>query len=191
MNTKTFHLPGTIGLLLGLTVPTMCGETIELRDRHGIPLVELSEVKMFRYSEYFKADVPEFQANVRNLTGTDINVPVDATIHYKNGTVKTFEAFTTVGLSKRAVRAFTLSPPYTQQSFERVTFAVNPNWASPEDERRNDAEKQKQSAALRARARANCARTYNVTANKKVSDVTVKEAQEIRNCQALDLYPPH
>ena len=35
-----------------------------------------------------------------------------------------------------------------------------------------------------------CAGIYKTTADKKVSDLTVKEAQQVQACQALGLYPP-
>jgi hypothetical protein len=38
--------------------------------------------------------------------------------------------------------------------------------------------------------RATCAAVYRNTADKKVSDLTVKEGQQVRACQAVGLYPP-
>jgi len=52
------------------------------------------------------------------------------------------------------------------------------------------AEENAKASAERARIRAACAVIYKATANKKVSDLTVKEAQQIQACQALGLYPP-
>ena len=45
-------------------------------------------------------------------------------------------------------------------------------------------------AEERRRIRATCAAIYRNTANKKVSDLTVKEEQQVRACQILGLYPP-
>jgi uncharacterized membrane protein YqiK len=52
------------------------------------------------------------------------------------------------------------------------------------------AEEDAGAAAERARIRAACASIYKTTADKKVSDLTVKEAQQVQACQALGLYPP-
>jgi hypothetical protein len=38
--------------------------------------------------------------------------------------------------------------------------------------------------------RAACSAVYKDTADKKIRDLTVKEEQQVRNCQALGLYPP-
>jgi hypothetical protein len=38
--------------------------------------------------------------------------------------------------------------------------------------------------------RATCSAVYRNTADKKVGDLTVKEEQQVRACQALGLYPP-
>ena len=35
-----------------------------------------------------------------------------------------------------------------------------------------------------------CAKVYRTTGNKKVSDVTVIETEQIKECRSLDLYPP-
>ena len=42
----------------------------------------------------------------------------------------------------------------------------------------------------RARVRAACTLAFDTTANKRVGDLTVKEEQQVRACQALNLYPP-
>jgi hypothetical protein len=47
-----------------------------------------------------------------------------------------------------------------------------------------------QAAAERAKVRAACSVVYKNTANKKVGDLTVKEAQQVQGCQVLGLYPP-
>jgi predicted P-loop ATPase len=46
-------------------------------------------------------------------------------------------------------------------------------------------------AEERRRIRAGCGAIYRSTADRKVSDLTVKEEQQVRACQALGLYPPH
>ena len=51
-------------------------------------------------------------------------------------------------------------------------------------------EQRAKAAEERSKIRAGCALIYQSTANKKVSDLTVKEATRVRGCQALGLYPP-
>jgi hypothetical protein len=57
-----------------------------------------------------------------------------------------------------------------------------------------EAARQKQlgaeAAQERARLRAACAVIYKNTADKKMGDLTVKEDQQVKACQALGLYPP-
>ncbi len=62
------------------------------------------------------------------------------------------------------------------------------------ERRKKEAEEQARYAKAKAdeaaRVRAACAAIYKNTANKKVSDLTVKEAQQVQTCQVLGLYPP-
>src|SRR4029077_2247667 len=62
-----------------------------------------------------------------------------------------------------------------------------------EDQAKSQRAKAIEDASLaedRARVRAACAAIYDITENKKVGDLTVKEDQQVRACQASDLYPP-
>ena len=52
------------------------------------------------------------------------------------------------------------------------------------------AERKAKAAEERRRVRAACVIIYQTTANKKLSDLTVKEEQQVRACQALGLYEP-
>jgi len=45
-------------------------------------------------------------------------------------------------------------------------------------------------AEERKKIRVACCAIYQNTANKKVSDLTVREEQQVRACQALGLYQP-
>ena len=45
-------------------------------------------------------------------------------------------------------------------------------------------------AAGRQKIRAACTAIYQSTIDKKVKDLTVREEEQVRACQALDLYPP-
>lgn len=52
------------------------------------------------------------------------------------------------------------------------------------------AEDEAKAAEEQRQVRAACALIYRNTADKKVGDLTVKEEQQVRACQALNLYPP-
>jgi hypothetical protein len=53
------------------------------------------------------------------------------------------------------------------------------------------AEKEGKAAEERRKIRAACSAIYQTTADTKLKDLTVKEEQQVRACQALNLYPPH
>ena len=57
-------------------------------------------------------------------------------------------------------------------------------------EQEEKAKKQTEEAAERARVRAICATVYHDTIDTKLKDLTVREDQQVRACQALDLYRP-
>jgi flagellar biosynthesis GTPase FlhF len=52
------------------------------------------------------------------------------------------------------------------------------------------AEEDAKAAEERRKIRSECSSIYQNTADKKVSNLTVKEEHQVRACQALDLYPP-
>lgn len=64
--------------------------------------------------------------------------------------------------------------------------------AKEEEARRKAAEEidRKQKAEEQGKVRAACRQVYDKTADKKVGDLTVREEQQVRACQALGLYPP-
>jgi hypothetical protein len=51
-------------------------------------------------------------------------------------------------------------------------------------------ERRKRDVEESRRIRATCALIYKNTADKKISDLTVREEQQVRACQGLGLYPP-
>jgi hypothetical protein len=55
---------------------------------------------------------------------------------------------------------------------------------------KTQAEEQARAAEERTKIRAACALIYKNTADMKIKDLTVKEEQQVRACQALGLYPP-
>jgi len=58
------------------------------------------------------------------------------------------------------------------------------------EQKRTEDEERAKAAEERKRVRAVCAAIYQSTADRKISDLTVKEEQQVRACQALGLYPP-
>jgi hypothetical protein len=55
---------------------------------------------------------------------------------------------------------------------------------------RKRAEEEAKSAEEQRKIREACSALYQNTADKKIKDLTVREDQQVRACQALDLYPP-
>jgi hypothetical protein len=53
------------------------------------------------------------------------------------------------------------------------------------------AEVDARAAEERRKVRAACAAIYQATIDKKVKDLTVREEQQVRECQVLNLYPPN
>ena len=58
------------------------------------------------------------------------------------------------------------------------------------ERKRKQAEEDAQAAEQRRKIRASCAVIYKNTVNKKVSDLTVGEVQQVQACQAVGFYPP-
>ncbi len=52
------------------------------------------------------------------------------------------------------------------------------------------AEEDDKAAEERRKVRVACAAVYQATIDKKVKDLTVREEQQVRACQVLNLYPP-
>ena len=105
--------------------------------------------------------------------------------------------------------------PVTPETFGSIDFSLDSSWRSSEDQRiaaeaqaKADAEQAKadeivekeqakqdalaaaRDAAERRKIRATCAFVYRNTIDKKISDLTVREEQQVRARKALDLYPP-
>jgi len=55
---------------------------------------------------------------------------------------------------------------------------------------RKQAEADRKTAAERRRLQAVCRVVYRNTIDKKITDLTVREEQQVRACQALGMYPP-
>jgi hypothetical protein len=229
-------------VLVGLAALTF-GQTFEVRDRNGIPMVAISDVKMTRYS-----GITEFQGIVKNISGQDLKfVSLQVIAHKKDGSELRFEV-NVCDASRWATAASTGSTggcDYEHSLFHKdstqaarnpflesddfaseIGFSFPASWQSPEDERlaaeaqakkeaadaarrkrveaeqkRRDAERNARLATYRAeeeakaaerqrKIRGACALIYQNTADKKLKDLTVKEEQQVRSCQALGLYQP-
>lgn len=58
------------------------------------------------------------------------------------------------------------------------------------EQKKKAVEQEARNAEERRRLRANCTTIYQNTIDKKVKDLTVREEEQVRACQALGLYPP-
>ena len=78
-------------LLLAALTTSAFGQTFEVKDRSGVPVVTVDSVKVFRHSDYFKEDIPAFQGIVKNVSGEKLlGVSVAGIVHKKDGTVIKF-----------------------------------------------------------------------------------------------------
>jgi hypothetical protein len=212
------------------------GQTYELKDRHGITVLTIGDVKMFRYSEYFKRDIPEFEARLTNVSGAALDFEsqsIQAMVHKTDGSIVEFQVRTPehFGVFPKPIpheveHLFFEPWPFVPADFISVDFSLPASWMSPEDRRivaeqeanqkakeaaaaaeasrRSARDLKKQEAEYRAwkeaegirtaakemKIRAACKVIYEKTADTKVKDLTVREEQQVRACQALNLYPP-
>ena len=80
-----------ISTLIGLPSGTAFGQIFAVKDRNGVLVLTVGNVKMFRHSDYFKEDIPVFQGIVVNVSGARLlGVTVAGTVHKKDGTVVKF-----------------------------------------------------------------------------------------------------
>jgi hypothetical protein len=244
-------------LLLLILVTLTSGQTFTVKDRHQIPLVIISDVKLFQYSSKLNQDIPHFQGILKTVSSVTLNAAIVGTIHKKDGSVDTFPIAVRFDLPPGAsdVDEFGLpnfsampctvlypcvfkadspyeiaysfpQPWFSEGDVQSVEFSFPDDWQSPEDKRlakevqakkdaadaarrkRLAAEHKRKQAELDARIakeradeeartveerrkiRAACSTIYQNTADTKLKDLTVKEDQQVRACQALGLYPP-
>ena len=221
VNIRTFKLPVLNCLLIAcaMTVRAYADEVgipqkVDLKDRGGIRLVTITGIRTFRHSDYFKHDIPEFRATVRNDSGETMNpASIEVTVHKKDGSKAVFSLEAAAcrdckflnGTTTETAREFLEPFPYTSDDFASVEISFSQSWLS---ERRNQltqrrknaelklrqekakAEGDAQAAEERRKVRAACTEIYQRTADKKIRDLTVREEQQVRSCQGLGLYPP-
>ena len=229
------------------------GQTFEVKDRNGIPLVIISEVKMFRHSSKLDRDIPFLQGTLTNISGAALKAALMGTLRKKDGEVGTFPVGIAIDntflpctvtdpcdFEKDSPREIVYpfpQPWFSEGDVQSVEFSFPDRWQSPEDKRlasqaqtkrdaeaaqaqakkdaadaarrkrlaaeqkkkqadlnareaKERAEEEAKAAEERGRVRAACSAAYQKTADKKLKDLTVKEEQQVRACQALGLYTP-
>jgi hypothetical protein len=68
--------------VLGQTLP----QTLEVKDKNGVTVIKIEDVKLSRYSDYFKEEIPIFRGMVHNVSGSRLlTLSVVGSIHTKNG----------------------------------------------------------------------------------------------------------
>lgn len=73
--------------VLGQTLP----QTLEVKDKNGVTVIKVEGVKLSRYSDYFKEEIPIFRGIARNVSGSRLlTLSVVGLIHTKNGNVFNF-----------------------------------------------------------------------------------------------------
>jgi len=141
-------------------------------------------------------------APIRDISGPSGDIPDFAPQLHEIQTVREAEA-TKEAERQRAEAEAQAKTDAAEAEQEKIEEAARSKKEAAEAQRRKRlaAEKKKQDAdkaaalaryeeAQAARVRTTCADLYSKTSNKKLSDLTVKEDQGIRACQALQLYPP-
>ena len=175
-------------LLLALTLTIAAfGQAHKVKGPKGETVAEISDMKLFRHSDYFNDDVPAFEASVKNVSGRDVrSIPITATVHRKDGSTAEF-SFTAVGICEgcdflmdstaKVTHGFLKPWPFTPKDFDFVDFAVPKSWNASDS-----------FAEDRRKLERFCATTYVNTIDKKSSDLTVREQESIKNCRELGLY---
>jgi hypothetical protein len=157
MNTRLF-LAFAAGLAFGQSpleqrITRTLGATYEVRDRHGLPIVNVSKVKVFQWSESLKKYSPSFQCDIANVSGVSLGLDfrLTATVHEIGGEkmrilikVNRCEQFCDfdagAAIEHRSANLGDWFPgqkdfekPYSSENFETIEFGLLEGWQSPED----------------------------------------------------------
>jgi hypothetical protein len=184
-------------MLLLITAATSFGQTYQIKDRHGIPMVEISNVEMFRYSENFHTYIPDVKATARNVYGKDWNndpsydFSLLVTVRKKNGSKADFKVSIDIcvgcDFGKDAVQAISHSfygtAPYAQDNFESVEFSFPAWFQSPEDKRLAAIEQVRKDAA-------DAARREREAAEKRKREAGTETAERERKVRVHRSVPP-
>ena len=175
--------------------PTIPQKVI-VKDRQGLFVLTISKITLFRRSD------PVFQGVVENVSGHTLSGPLtlNGTVRKKDGSVVQFalglpDACEVPHMEQKVTYQFPKPWTFSAADVVSVDFSFPSSWQSPEDEM---IAAEAQGKAIRDGYRAiaeafarQCALIYENTANKKTSDLTVKEEQDVKSCQEKRMYPPH
>ncbi len=176
------------------------GQTYEVKDQHGIPVVTIGKVKLFRHSDYFKEDIPDFEAVVTNTSGQDLHtVPLIVTIHLKDGTTTDFQIRAAgicsvcdlrMDATSKATHTFSKPWAYTPETFESIEFSLPNSFLSPEDKRLLNEAEQKAAEEQAKKDAAEAVRRKRLAAEQKKKDAELdarlakEKAEERRRVRA-------
>jgi hypothetical protein len=101
----------------------------EVTDRSGAPAITLSTWKMFRYSDYFKQDIPAFEGTLKNVSGGRLlRMFITGVVHKKDGSVIRFDLCTACDFETDSVHevsnAFGQPTKFYQADFDSVAFTL-------------------------------------------------------------------
>jgi hypothetical protein len=101
----------------------------EVKDRSGAPTITLSALKMFRYSDYFKQDIPAFEGTLKNVSGGRLlRVFINGVVHKKDGSVIHFDLCTACDFEKDSAHevsyAFGQPTKFYPADFDSVAFTL-------------------------------------------------------------------
>ena len=178
-------------LFLFVSISLSFGQTFEVKDRNGVPVVTVDIVKMF------DEGTPEFEAAVTNVSGADLTLAsLNVTVRKTDGTTADFSLVkieTGAGYrwmtadhaqgicnvcefrkdaTLKVTHAFTKPWPYTRETFESVLFSLPNSFVSPEDKRRLAKRQAQTDAAEGARRK------------RLAAEQGQKDAEERRNLRA-------
>ena len=113
------------------------GRTSYIQDKTGQPILALNDTKLFRYSDYYKTDIPAFEGTIQNISGLPLHLyEVSAYVHKKDGSVAVFSVCggpgaycqggtLPINASKEVRYGFVEPWPFTKDNFESVEFEIS------------------------------------------------------------------
>jgi hypothetical protein len=104
-------------------------QRFEIKDRHNDVAIVLNEVKLTRYSTYFKEDIPEFTGFMRNVSGADLlQAAIVGSLEKTDGTVIRFPVFPERDIPKDLAGpvgyAFSRPWPFSAGEIKSVRFVL-------------------------------------------------------------------
>lgn len=178
-------------------------ESYTLKDRNGVPIISIYDVKFSPYTSMFNGEVTDFECNAKNLTSFTLKgIPVVATANRRNAPpvrfnllIAEFGEFTSGAYE--GCSAMLLDVPYPSGGFESIEFSIAPSWhslaawkAKAAMQAKADATRRAEEAAAAKALAARCAQIYKATIDKRLADLTMRETQQVNACRSQRLYPP-